>query len=245
MIVIISYLSLLVLLVFSAWIFWIRGRGALGYWIRPLTRKEAWAVGIELGKNDPVEQDQTQLVEVVALVRTLDRESAHVIRQWDREKGSRFVGLMLSKAPDEPPKPPYQLRHYPSVSVLRLSGRSNEEGESPIAAMTRYLEQHDLEANLARSSRISGQSFSLYEWELSRSGGSKPREPLSERIFQLRDIVLYPLLLTLFSIALIGTKNGGLFAVGLLLLILLSGACKFVFVHQREDESQESHLQNY
>ena len=61
----------------------------------------------------------------------------------------------------------------------------------------------------------------------------------------MRDIVLYPIILTLFSMALIGTGSGGLFAVGLLILIFLSGACKFVFVHQREDESQESHLQNY
>ena len=42
-----------------------------------------------------------------------------------------------------------------------------------------------------------------------------------------------------------GTRFVGLFAAGLLILIFLSGAYKFVFMHQLEDESQESHLQNY
>ncbi len=182
----------------------------------------------------------------MALVRTLDRESGHVIRQWDREKGTRFIGLMLSKAPDESPKPPYELRHFPSASVLRLSGRSNVYGVTPSAAATKFLEEQGIEADFAHPCRLSGQSFSFYEWEITNSQErSYPVEALTERVFQIRDIVLYPLVLTLFSIALIGTGSGGLFAAGLLILIFLSGACKFVFVHQREDESQESHLQNY
>ncbi|MFC7338167.1 hypothetical protein ACFQY0_13315 [Haloferula chungangensis] len=246
MIVILSYLSLLLLLALSAWIVWIRGRGALGFWIRPLTRKESWAVGVELGGDDPVENDSASLAEVVALVRTLDRESGHVVRQWDREKGTRFIGLMLSQAPEESPRDPYELRHFPSTPVLRLSGRSNVDGVTPSTAAKGYLDEHGLEADLARPFRISGQSFSQYEWEiLGQKEVAYPVEPVSERMFQMRDIVLYPLILTLYSIALIGTGSGGLFAAGLLILIFLSGACKFVFVHQREDESQESHLQNY
>ena len=246
MIVVLSYLSLLGLLILSAWIVWVRGRGALGFWIRPLTRKECWSVGITLGKDDPVERDQACLAEVVALVRSLDRESGHVVRQWDREKGTRFLGLLLSEPPEESPAPPYELRHHPKAPVLRLSGRSNVENGSPSAAASDFLKAHGLDADLNRPSRLSGQSFSLYEWDVETSGnGSFPLEPISERVFQMRDIVLYPLMMTLFSIALIGTDSGGLFAAGVFILIFLSGACKFVFVHQREDESQESHLQNY
>ena len=153
---------------------------------------------------------------------------------------------MLSNAPDESPREPYELRHFPETSVVRLSGRSNEDGETPGAAIEKYMENNKLELDLSRPCRFSGQSFSLYEWETVGTPTERhPVEPIAERLFQIRDIVLYPLILTLFSIALIGTQNGGLFAAGLLVLIFLSGACKFVFVHQREDESQESHLQNY
>ena len=87
MMILMSYLCLLGLLVLSAWIVWIRGRGALGYWIRPLTRKEAWALGVELGSDDPIDRDQARLAEVVALVRTLDRESGHVIQAVGTGKG--------------------------------------------------------------------------------------------------------------------------------------------------------------
>ena len=108
------------------------------------------------------------------------------------------------------------------------------------------MEDKKIEVDLVLPCRLSGQSFSLYEWEMIGSPDEAlPFEPWSERLFQVREIVIYPIMLTLFSIALIGTQNGGLFAAGLLILIFLSGACKFVFVHQREDESQESHLQNY
>lgn len=246
MIILISYLSLFGLLAVSAWIVWIRGRGALGFWVRPLIRREGWAVGVELGSDDQVEGDQTRLAEVVALVRSLDRESGHVIRQWNREKNTRFIGLMLAKAPDEVPKAPYELRHFPSAPIVRISGRSNEDGGTPGAAVRKFMENKRIEVDLVRPCRLSGQSFSLYEWEIvSSPDEALPEESWGERLFQVRDIALYPIMLTLFSIALIGTQNGGLFAAGLLILVFLSGACKFVFVHQREDESQESHLQNY
>jgi len=32
---------------------------------------------------------------------------------------------------------------------------------------------------------------------------------------------------------------------GILLICFLSGACKFVFIHQMTDEADEIHLQNY
>jgi hypothetical protein len=134
----------------------------------------------------------------------------------------------------------------PAAPVLRLSGRSNVDGGTPSAFAKGYLEEQKLKADLAHPFRISGQSFSQYEWEiLGAKESNYPVEPIAERMFRMRDIVLYPIILTLFSIALIGTGSSGLFAAGLLILIFLSGACKFVFVHQREDESQESHLQNY
>jgi hypothetical protein len=107
MMILISYLGLLGLLALSAWIVWIRGRGALGFWTRPLTRREGWALGIEFGSDEAIGGDQARLAEVVALVRTLDRESGQVIRQWDRENGTRFIGLMLTRAPDERPEPPF------------------------------------------------------------------------------------------------------------------------------------------
>lgn len=244
MIVVLSYLSLPLLLAASAWIAWVRGRGAINYWVRPVKRKEAWAVGIELGASDPAADDPRRLAEVVALVRTLDRESGHVVRGWDREKGTRFIGLVMEQPPETEPAAPFRMRRIPAGAVLRVSGKADTEGRTAVDAAKEFLSRNGLQADLARPRRVSGQSFSFFEWELP-DGGDFPTEPLSERVFRMRDIVLYPLVMTAFSIALLGTGSGALFATGLLLIIFLSGACKFVFVHQREDESQESHLQNY
>ena len=51
--------------------------------------------------------------------------------------------------------------------------------------------------------------------------------------------------MTIAAIGMIGTQQFMLFPLGIGLIILLSGAGKFVLLHQMKDESEEYHLQNY
>ena len=65
---------------------------------------------------------------------------------------------------------------------------------------------------------LSAQSFQCWEWDLPAEQAARRTSPLhrlAEAFFEMRIIILF------------------------------SGACKFVFLHQREDATQESHLQNY
>lgn len=66
-----------------------------------------------------------------------------------------------------------------------------------------------------------------------------------EKSQQLRNNLVIPLLALLLAITLIGTGQTFLFTLGIGLIIFLSGACKFVFIHQMTDEADELHLQNY
>ena len=66
-----------------------------------------------------------------------------------------------------------------------------------------------------------------------------------ESTFQLRDILVFPIYMTIVAIGMIGTRELMLFPLGIGLIILLSGAGKFVLLHQMKDESEEYHLQNY
>ena len=67
----------------------------------------------------------------------------------------------------------------------------------------------------------------------------------AETIYEMRDILIYPILFTMIALIMCGTGSPWLFGIGIFTIILMSGACKFVFLHQREDITQESHLQNY
>ena len=66
-----------------------------------------------------------------------------------------------------------------------------------------------------------------------------------EGTYQLSNNLVIPLLATLVAVALIGTAQPLMLVLGIVLICLLSGACKFVFIHQMTDEADEIHLQNY
>ena len=68
---------------------------------------------------------------------------------------------------------------------------------------------------------------------------------IAEQTQQLRNILVIPLLATVQAIGLIGTREPILFVLGIGLICFLSGAGKFVFIHQMTDEADEIHLQNY
>lgn len=98
---------------------------------------------------------------------------------------------------------------------------------------------------------ISGQSFRLYQWNLlADDANAEVSAPSAwantlEWLAQIRDNLSLPILLTIISIGLLGMRDPLLFAVGIGFIVLLSGACKFVLIHQNRDEADEVHLQNY
>ena len=182
-----------------------------------------------------------------AVVRSLDRRTNKVVRRWDRKEGTVFLGLVLNALPDDQVPEGYELREFESRQVIRLSGANRLDEQEKIAALKEYSESHGLQPDLDFPVRLSGQSFSLYQWDL--QAGKEEEDSLiaqwAEQTQQLRNNLVIPLLATVQAIGLIGTREPILFVLGIGLICFLSGACKFVFIHQMTDEADEIHLQNY
>lgn len=117
------------------------------------------------------------------------------MRQWDHKADSLFLGLVLNRLPDEPVPEGYALREFPGKRLLRLSGSQRLDEQKPLDSLKAYAQKYDLELELSKPMRLSGQPF--------------------------------------------------LFTLGIGLIIFLSGACKFVFMHQMTNEADDIHLQNY
>lgn len=245
--ILLSWLLLLVSLLILGWILFVKVRGELSYWIRPVRTDSSWAVGRTL--SDEGEDNRPELLpELNAFLRTQDRSTNTVLRQWDSAKNDCFLGLVTPLPIDlaSCEASGYELRELPAQSAIRLSGTNRLSEETPSKAIARYTEKHGLPIDLTLRSRLSGQSFSLYQWtlpgaDLAPSFGSC----LAEKTLQLRNILVFPIVLTLVSLGLLGTRQPILFYGGLFLIIFLSGACKFVFMYQSSDEAEEGHLQNY
>ncbi len=247
MLILISWLLLLIGLVAFTWFFVIRGRGALRYWIRTFEVAAQDVLGRTFTVDDKAGQGQF-FTDGNAVVRSLDRRTNTVLRQWDREAGTVFLGLVLNAAPDDEVPEGYELRRLPSRQVVRLSGANRLDEESEVEAVKRYADQKGVTLDFNQPSRISGQSFSLYQWEASGAtseGASSLFARCAEATYQLRNNLVIPLLATWIAVALMGTAQPLLLVAGILLICFLSGACKFVFMHQMTDEADEVHLQNY
>ena len=116
-----------------------------------------------------------------------------------------------------------------------------------IDAVKEFADKEELVLDFENPGRVSGQSFSLYQWDV-RKGETSSGSLLTrwaEGTYQLRNNLVIPLLATWIAIALIGTAQPLMLVLGILLICFLSGACKFVFIHQMTDEADEIHLQNY
>ena len=124
--------------------------------------------------------------------------------------------------------------------------RRDEENE--VDAAKRYAKKQKLVLDFANPIRLSGQSFSLYQWDVKSAEVKRETSMLArwvEATYQLKNNVVVPVIATWVAVALMGTGQGLLLVIGILLICFLSGACKFVFIHQMTDEADEIHLQNY
>ncbi len=230
------------------WFFVIRGRGSLRYWIRPFTLGEQCVLGKSFAVDDAAGQRQF-FTDGNAVVRSLDRRTNKVLRQWDREGGTLFLGLVMSAAPDEAVPEGYELRVFPRRAVVRLSGTNRLDEDGEVEAVRRFAQRKGVMLDFERPARLSGQSFSVYQWDVTEPviepGASSFLARCAETTYQLRNNLVIPLLATWIALALMGTGQAFLLVVGILLICFLSGACKFVFIHQMTDEADEVHLQNY
>ena len=159
-----------------------------------------------------------------------------------------FLGLVFNVLPDEELPDGYELCHLPKRKVIRLSGTNRIDENSKMEAVKAFAKDNGFKLELEYWGRLSGQSFSLYQWDIERSTKIAPPSGLSrlaESTYQLRNNLVIPLLATWIALALIGTAQPVMLVFGILLICFLSGACKFVFVHQMTDEADEIHLQNY
>ncbi|YCM43736.1 hypothetical protein V2O64_20735 [Verrucomicrobiaceae bacterium 227] len=247
MLIFISWFLLVIGLGFFAWFFAIRGRGSLKYWIRRFEVPEHAVLGQTFKIDDKAGQQQF-FTDANAVVRSLDRRTNKVIRQWDREAGTVFLGLVMNALPDEPVPKDYELREFPKRQVVRLSGANRSEEIKEVEAVKAFAKEAGLTLDFEHPARLSGQSFGLYQWDVSGDGPEQENSLIgrwAESTYQLRNNLVLPLLATWIALALIGTAQPLLLVLGIVLICFLSGACKFVFIHQMTDEADEIHLQNY
>jgi hypothetical protein len=247
MLVMTSWFLLLVGLGLFTWFFVIRGRGSLHYWIRRYEIPTQYALGQTFAIDDKQGQQQF-FTDANAVVRSLDRHTNKVIRHWDTKGGRVFLGLIMSALPDDPVPDDYELREFPQRQVVRLSGTNRLEESNEVSAVRAYAEKQGLALDLDHPARLSGQSFGLYQWDVKQSDSHHTNSLIgrwAESTYQLRNNLVLPLLATWIAVTLIGTSQPLLLVLGIILICFLSGACKFVFIHQMTDEADEIHLQNY
>ncbi|MDQ8189099.1 hypothetical protein [Roseibacillus persicicus] len=244
--IILFWLTLLLGLFLVAWVLGIKARGSLYHWVRTFRTKPCQVVGRTFPEKTSKEEISKFLIDANAFVRSKEQRSTVVVREWNHKENTLFVGLILQKASDLGETREYEVRNLPSRSVVRVSGGAKTSDVTPTESLQKHLTDHPLEVDMTRPTRLSGQSFHLYEWPIAEElPASSPVEKLMEATFQLRDILIFPILLTIVAIGMIGTQQLILFPLGIGLIILLSGAGKFVLLHQMKDESEEYHLQNY
>ena len=247
MVVIASWILLFLGLGVFTWFFAIRGRGSIRYWIRTFEVEEQWVIGNRFDVDAWAAHEQF-FTDANAVVRSLDLRTNKVWRHWDPSSGKLFLGLVFNVLPDEEVPDGYELCRLPRRKVIRLSGTNRIDENSENEAVKAFATDNGLKLDLDHWGRLSGQSFSLYQWDIEPS--AKVSSPsglsrLAESTYQLRNNLVIPLLATWIALALIGTAQPVMLVFGILLICFLSGACKFVFVHQMTDEADEIHLQNY
>ena len=229
-------------------ILWIKHRSTISCWIRQHRHSERWLLSTTIAKKSSNTERHSTLRQVVEQTRNMEWDASCAYQKRDAQTGEWIVGLIANNKPlDTNVTEPFTLIQLPPCQVIRLSGQSRHEGASLKDELNRWGQKNGIELPNGAYS-LTAQSFQCHEWELTAENidlqpGFFAR--ISEQIFEMRDIALYPIIFMIISAAMLGTGSSWFFGIGIFTMILMSGACKFVFLHQREDITQESHLQNY
>ncbi len=244
MLIVTSWLVLLIGLGLSGWYFWIRSRGSLRYWIRGYDQGEKWLLGKTLPMSSTADDRRNLLSAVNAEVRTLDQRVTTVVRQWDHQAETLFLGVILREKLEVAAPEGFELKKWEPKKVVRLSGDNRLDERAQSELLDDFLARKELSLVREKPMQLTGQSFVLYQWEIS-DGEVESSSEAEEKTFQLRDNFVLPVVGLIVTLGLLGTREPILFAMGVCLIVFLSGVCKFIFLHQRADEADEVHLQNY
>lgn len=222
-------------------------RGGFLYWVRAADQSAMMVLGRQL----TFAEAETQLVQTLsdanAALRTLELRSSMTAKVWDEASKTVFAGVVVPTGSIDSAPDGFVIRELHAGRVVRLSGTNQSDETTPIEAVNAALTGG---TRISRSDvciELRGQSFRSYQWAIPADALPEPTRwaRIGEWIAQRRDNLWLTVLGTIITLGLLGTRNGAFFAVGVGLIVFLSGACKFVFIHQRTDEADEMHLQNY
>ena len=245
---ILSWLAFLAIIPATAAILFIKNRSAVATWIRTVQHPDRWLLSATLPKDSSPQQIHATLKEVVSQTRNSEWDASCTYKRRDHSTGEWIIGSISNAKPIDTEVPAaLSFSRLPSAHVIRVSGQPRDEGDTVKKQLQHWVEKNDIPHSRVASS-LAAQSFQCWEWEItdsSKLASLSFLSRISETIFEMRDILAYPILFTVIPLIMCGTGSPWLFGIGIFTIILMSGACKFVFLHQREDITQESHLQNY
>ncbi len=223
---------------------WIKNRSALHCWVRLYHQPDRWLLASRIPSDSSAKQRNIALQEVVELARNCEWNASCAYQGRDAKSGQIIIGLISDKKPQNL-STKIEFTRISSGLVLRASGQPRDEAITVSSQVEAWSQRNSITPKATPYS-ITAQSFQCWEWPVKElSPAPSLSRKLAEKIFELRDIAFYPLVVTPLTIAMLGTGSTFLFGMGIFSIILLSGAHKFVFLHQREDATQERHLQNY
>ena len=241
---IISWIIFLGLIPLTIAALWIKNRSSVQCWVRLHRQPERWLLTTRISGDSDEKAQHVALQNIVVQSRNCEWDAACAYRRRDRKSGEWIIGLISNNEPGITDGD-INFTQLPSTTVLRASGMPRDEGVTVLEKAKSWSDAKAIDLKPEVYS-LTAQSFQCWEWPLATEvdpPGWIAR--MIEKVFELRDIAFYPLIVTPLTIAMLGTGNSWLFGIGIFTVILLSGAHKFVFLHQREDATQERHLQNY
>ncbi|MBK1856417.1 hypothetical protein JO972_15710 [Verrucomicrobiaceae bacterium 5K15] len=241
---VISWIIFLGLIPLTLAALWIKNRSSVQCWVRLHRQAPRWLLVTEIPADSTQDDQDRALQTVVEQARNFEWDAACAYRRRNRQSGTWLIGLISNKEPGITEGRDAFIQ-IPAATVLRASGSPRDEGVTVLEKVQAWSRSKAIDLKPEVYS-LRAQSFQCWEWPLA----SEVEPPglaarIVEKVFELRDIAFYPLIVTPLTIAMLGTGNSWLFGIGIFTVILLSGAHKFVFLHQREDATQERHLQNY
>ncbi|BDS05721.1 hypothetical protein NT6N_07610 [Oceaniferula spumae] len=237
----IAFLGLIPLIIAALWI---KNRSSVQCWVRTVKQPERWLLTTVIDGDSEDNAQRTALQLLVEDARNCEWDAACAYRRRDQKNGQWIIGLISNNEPGIT-NGDTAFTRLPAGTYLRASGTPRDEGVTVKDKVNAWSQANAIPLGSEVFS-LTAQSFQCWEWPITGEAETPSWiTRLIEKIFELRDIAFYPLIVTPLTIAMLGTGSSWLFGIGIFTVILLSGAHKFVFLHQREDATQERHLQNY